>query len=334
MPTWPLQRGMLMIRCANMAVLAMTILAPAVAKTAVADRPVLSLAAENDLWGAAPTDRYYTNGLRAALRHGSQSRPFWHGALAWVPLLPRDGQDSHDTGLMQLMFTPSTTSRLVPSPGDRPYAGLLAGSIGLARTAPDGRRHDQLSLVLGVIGPASLAGDTQIGWHRIINSPRPQGWATQLGTEPAINLAWRRSWRFALPMASITPHVGAAIGNVYDHAAGGLTLQLGAANASPAAGLEPLAGSVAALPKDRKLKLSLHLGVEGRAVARNLFLDGNSFTAGRGVQKKTLVGDAFVGGAVSWQGLRVSVRHVWRSREFAGQPDIQRFGAITLDVRL
>ncbi|MEI6419393.1 MAG: lipid A deacylase LpxR family protein [Sphingomonadales bacterium] len=313
-------------------VAALVLAAPAMAQ--LADRPVLSLTAENDLWGSTPTDRYYTNGLHAAVRHGSQSRPFWHGALAWLPLLPREGQDSHETGLMQLMFTPSTTSQPVPRFGDRPYAGILAGTFSLARTTPDGRQRDQLSLLLGVIGPASLAADTQIEWHRIINSPRPMGWATQLGTEPAVNLAWRRSWRMGVPMASVTPHVGAAIGNVYDYAAGGLTVQLGAGQDVRSAALEPFGGGIATLPKENKLVLGINLGVEGRAVARNLFLDGNSFTNGRGVQKKTLVGDAFVGASVRWQGVRVSVRHVWRSREFAGQPDIQRFGAITVDMRL
>lgn len=317
------------------ALMMLTVAGAARAEMAAPDRPVFSAGIENDAYGQPSTDRFFTHGTRFALRHGSSDTPFWHDALAWVPLLPADAKLSHETGLMQLIFTPSVINGLEVAPGDRPYAGLLAGTMAVTATAPDGRRQDQISLTLGIIGPASLAGPTQKLVHRVRDLQKPLGWATQLGTEPAVNLAWRRSWRFAAPMASFSPHVGAAIGNLYDYAAVGATVQLGAGlDEQRGAALEPFSGGIAALPKTNRLLVNINFGVEGRAVARNLFLDGNSFTNGRGVDKQTLVGDAFAGVSMRWQGLRLSLRHVWRSKEYHGQPGIQRFAAITLDVRL
>jgi lipid A 3-O-deacylase len=305
------------------------------AATLPQDRPVLSIGFENDQFGTTATDRYYTHGTRVALRHGSAVRPFWRPALAWVPLLPKDARVSHESGLIQLISTPGTIRGREVRPGDRPYAGLLAGTMVITGTAPDGRRSDQISLTVGVIGPASLAAEAQTIVHRVQDAVEPRGWRFQLGTEPAINLAWRRSWRFAAPGAAITPHVGAAVGNVYDYAAAGVTLQLGAGLADQSvAALEPFVAGVGALPAGRRPVINLLAGVEGRAVARNLFLDGNTFTAGRGVDKNLLVGDAIAGVSLRWRGVRLSARHVWRSKEFALQRGIQRFGGVTLDVRL
>lgn len=323
------------MRTSALAALATLAGSAADAATLPQDRPVLSIGFENDELGTAPTDRYYTHGTRLALRHGSDVRPFWHGALAWVPLLPRSGRMTHESGLIQLISTPRRINgREVPS-GDRPYAGLLAGTMAITGAAPDGRRTDQISLTVGVIGPASLAEEAQTIAHRVAEVGEPRGWRFQLGTEPIINLAWRRSWRFAAPGMAVAPHVGAAVGNLYDHAAAGLTLQLGAGPADqPAAMLEPFVGGIGAVPSGRWPVINLLAGVEGRLVARNLFLDGNSFTAGRGVDKEPLVGDAIAGVALRWRGVRLSLRHVWRSREFALQRGIQRFGGVTLDVRL
>jgi lipid A 3-O-deacylase len=315
--------------------LIVALLISAAAQATAAERPVLSLGFENDQFGQPATDRYYTQGARLALRHGSGDRPFWHGALAWVPLLADGSSISHESGLVQLISTPSTILANEVRRGDRPYAGLLAATIAITGTAPSGRRSDQISLTLGIIGPGSLADPAQTLTHRLIGAREPLGWRTQLGTEPAINLAWRRSWRFAGPGMALVPHIGAALGNVHDHAAAGATLHLGARPADhAAAALDPFVPGIAALQAGDRPRLGLLVGVEGRAVARNLFLDGNSFTAGRGVRKHALVGDVMAGGALSWGGVRLSLRHVWRSREFAGQRGIQRFGALTLDIGL
>ena len=74
-------------------------------------------------------------------------------------------------------------------------------------------------------------------------------------------------------------------------------------------------------------------GVDGRAVARNLFLDGNTFESSRSVQKMNLVGDLTFGAAVTFDSFRLAFTRVIRSREYKTQPQQDQFGAVDLTFR-
>lgn len=74
------------------------------------------------------------------------------------------------------------------------------------------------------------------------------------------------------------------------------------------------------------------VGVDGRAIARNLFLDGNTFEASRHVEKEPFVGDLDLGFAVALDRFRLSFTHVFRSKEYRTRPQSQQFGAINLTI--
>ena len=76
----------------------------------------------------------------------------------------------------------------------------------------------------------------------------------------------------------------------------------------------------------------LFAGFEGRAVARNIFLDGNTFHDSRSVDKELLVGDLQGGIVLTWRGVRLTYTHVLRSPEFDGQDDSEQFGSVSLSV--
>jgi hypothetical protein len=79
----------------------------------------------------------------------------------------------------------------------------------------------------------------------------------------------------------------------------------------------------------------LFAGIEGRAVARNIFLDGNTFRDSRNVDKEPLVGDLQYGIAITWRNLRLGYTHVLRTREFKGQGGRRDdFGALSLSLQL
>jgi hypothetical protein len=78
----------------------------------------------------------------------------------------------------------------------------------------------------------------------------------------------------------------------------------------------------------------LFTGAEGRAVARNIFLDGNTFRDSRSVEKKLFVGDLQFGIAFTWSNVRLSYTHVLRTREFKIQDERDDFGALSLSIRL
>jgi len=77
----------------------------------------------------------------------------------------------------------------------------------------------------------------------------------------------------------------------------------------------------------------LFAGVDGRAIARNIFLDGNSFETSRSVSKFPYVIDFQLGAAADWDGFRLSFTHAFRTKEYHGQPSSDQFGAVNLTVR-
>src|SRR5690606_29516762 len=130
----------------------------------------------------------------------------------------------------------------------------------------------------------------------------------------------------------VIPHAGAAIGNIHTHANAGATLRFGK-NLQRDYGPPHIQPS---LPGSGHFQASRHFswyafaGVEGRLVARNIFLDGNSFRNSRHVRKEPWVGDLQFGLALIWPGLRLTYTHVLRSQEFREQREADNYGSFTL----
>lgn len=74
-------------------------------------------------------------------------------------------------------------------------------------------------------------------------------------------------------------------------------------------------------------------GFDGRAIARNIFLDGNTFEDSRHVDKIPWVGDMQLGLAMAMDRWRLTFTHVFRTREFTTQQHADQFGAINLSIR-
>jgi hypothetical protein len=254
-------------------------------------------------------------------------------------LFPDVGAVRASYAIGQNMYTPEDIEIPNPPLDDRPYAGWLYGSIGLV--VETGPRLDQLELTLGVIGPASLAEQTQKFIHEITNSPEPRGWDTQLKNEPGVVLTYRRSWRRFVETTAlgntfdITPHAGGALGNVFTNANAGLTLRLGRRlphDYGPPRIQPSLPGSGFFMPQGR-FGWYVFAGMEGRAVARNIFLDGNTFRHSRSVDREPLVGDLQFGLVLTWHNVRLGYTHVMRTREFETQDESDNFGAVGLSIR-
>ena len=73
-------------------------------------------------------------------------------------------------------------------------------------------------------------------------------------------------------------------------------------------------------------------GVDGRGVARNIFLDGNTFRDSRSVDKEPWVGDLQFGFVLAWRQVRLSYTHILRSREFKGGEGRDEFGAVSISI--
>jgi hypothetical protein len=317
---------------------------PALAQVTPAPDPAASwnLTVENDLFGG--TDRYYTSGFQFSWFSASADPPRW---LAWLgdiatPFLPLGGRPRWGLALGQNIFTPDDTLARVPDPNDRPYAGWLYGSLILAshtRTA-----LGALEIQLGVVGPAALGEQVQNNVHDAINVGRALGWDRQLKDEPGINVILTRQWRFNQPLdrddprglaIGLVPSLTASLGNVQTYASAGLMLRLGSnleADFGPPRIRPSLAGSSFFQP-DGLWGWYVFAALEGRAVARDIFLDGNTFRDGPRVDRETLVGEGALGAVLIMPWARLSYTHTFRSREFAGQGRMAQYGSVSLSFR-
>ena len=299
---------------------------------------VFGLIVENDVFYHRDGD--YTNGIELVWVPADESTaPKWAlRAARELPWFPQDGQVRHGYIFGQKMFTPDDITVADPPLDDRPYAGWLYATIGLG-VASD-RQLDQIWLSLGVVGPASLAGQTQKTVHKWTNADAPQGWDTQLGNEPGIVLGYQRAWhKFATMTAlgldvDLTPDLGASLGNVYTYVDAGITLRYGKSlplDYGPPR-IQPSPPASAFFIPTGPFAWYIYASLEGRAVLRNIFLDGNTFKDSRSVDKEPLVGDLQWGVVLTWRRTRLSYTHVVRTREFKTQGAHEEFGSFSVSI--
>lgn len=318
---------------------------PTAGQPADAERPVWTLTLENDLTN--DTDRYFTNGIRLSRTSPVGAVPKYVVDAA-RPLIGTIGSVRWTVGVGQNMYTPSDITVEDPDPDDQPYAGWLYGTVGVLNdlaTGEDSRTQTSVQLSLGVVGPSAYGEEAQKLVHKIIDSPDPKGWDHQLHDEPAVLLSLERRW--VVPSepiwgtklrADMTPHVGAALGNVFTHAAAGLTLRFGEPprfDYGPPRLQPHTPGSEYYAPRDPDDTFGWYVfaGAEGRAVARNIFLDGNTFRDSPSVDKELFVGDLSAGVVLTFDDVRVSYVQVLRSKEFEGQDGVSLFGAFSVGYR-
>jgi lipid A 3-O-deacylase len=154
-------------------------------------------------------------------------------------------------------------------------------------------------------------------------------------------LSYEHKWRNLIEFspfglgADFTPSIGASVGNIYTHAAASMMFRVGydlPSDYGPPVIRPNLPGSDFFIPS-RVLGWYLFAGLEGRAVARNIFLDGNTFQDSPSVDKRLFVGGVQAGVALTYHSTRLAYTHVFRTHEFSGQKNSDQFGALTLSVR-
>jgi lipid A 3-O-deacylase len=300
--------------------------------TAAADRERITVLEEND--GLFfNSDKHYTQGFRVSDQHSVAPGDMWNGGFdllgSLVPIFAPGGTRQESLFLGQSIFTPKNTQLRPPDPRDRPYAGwLYFGSSLLQET--NGRMLENFELDLGVIGPPALAKQVQNDFHQYIGAPTAKGWSSQLQTEPGVAVSYERLWRQPLAGGSsfgvdVVPQLGATIGNVFTYGSAGALLRIGTglgADYGPARIRPALSGTDYFDERglDEGRSFYFFAGGQGRAVARNIFLDGNTSRTSRSVPKEPFVGDLQAGFSASWsKSLRLDLSVVLRSKEFRGQ---------------
>jgi lipid A 3-O-deacylase len=306
---------------------------------------VFTLYFENDYFGGE--DQHYTNGVK--LSWTSSDLVTW-GQEGWrktiveaLPFVNREaGQKNLGFAIGQNIYTPQDISLKPPDASDRPYAGW--SYLELTFASKTSRIMDSLSFQVGMVGPHSYADDTQTIVHKWINDETPRGWEYQLKDELGVNIVYERKWRLFVRSlsqtwgADFTPHVGASVGNVQTYANAGGTFRLGI-NLPSDFGTSLIQGSSANSiidDNDPRVGSSRHwsflgfAGADGRAVGRDIFLDGNTFKDGPSVDREYLVGDAFYGVGLVLGKWQITYTEVVRTKEFKAQARKSYFGSVTI----
>ncbi|MEM9724050.1 MAG: lipid A deacylase LpxR family protein [Pseudomonadota bacterium] len=305
----------------------------------ISEGGALSVTVENDL--VADTDRDYTSGVRLDyITPRNQLSPF--GDVAKRQLNPwlkaEDWYEIYAVG--QTIFTPTDISA-PPARGDRPYAGFLYGSFGVA--ADSGDQLNTVVLDVGVVGPLSGAEQTQKYVHDIIDAAKPVGWDLQLENEPAFRVLYEHKRRAFLDLSlpffdlgvDMLPHANVSLGTLDISAGAGVTLRLGAGlldDYGPPR-VRPAVGAPGFFSTNRFFRWYLFAGAEGRAVGRNLLLEGNTFGGRDGVTINPFVGDFQVGAAAGLGAVELSYTHVLRTEEYAAQPGFAEFGSFNIRTK-
>ena len=334
---------------------------------------------ENDLF--ADTDQNYTNGVAfTAVSHDmiGKLRPECLPAPVRLQaeliryLNPGFWSDAdnpaHAQNVVvkfgQAMFTPKDFARTDLITDDRPYAGLLYIGMSWNRRTHETQSEiemlDTREITLGVIGPMSLARQTQNIIHNIKAIDKFEGWSNQLGNEPALQMALDQKFKTYQGPGAIAPgfsagfirSLGLQLGNIETSATAGIEGRIGW-NIPNDFGTYPIRPGAENRPpsaasvhgddgKDLQYltrpKAGIHLfgTVETKLVLHDFSLDGNLFQSSHSVTRRPWIAQAAVGlsaqSPAAGHGVKLALMRVWRTREFEEQGPSHAYGSVSLSI--
>ena len=289
----------------------------------------LHLTWEND--ATRGSDRHYTQGARIRYLSSDKAAPDWmRRAVDGIPSVGFQSEAlKFGVEVGQEMYTPEDLAAVAVIRRDRPYAGWLYGSALLQRRGPgpeDIPMIENLRLDLGVIGPESMAEQTQKVWH----GRDPKGWHNQLRTEVGLALRYDRNYLFRLGDwggwdFDALPGLEASLGNVDIH--------LGATALARFGYNIPNKHEVPKEPTRKGFGVFMFGGVGGKVVGHNIFLDGNTWRESHHVDREPLVATVTSGLSLVLGPFDITASNNYTSHEFRTQRHSDSYGSVTLSLR-
>lgn len=297
----------------------------------------LTYTLENDWFGGQ--DRNYTNGFRYAYVTGPLEPSRLESRLVRDPR--RETTFRRSFALAQTIHTPDNIFTVHAQPDDHPYSGYLYGEYA-AMAEKDGA-WEIVTIEVGVVGPWALGEEVQSLYHDATGREVPMGWSHQHPNELVANVSYDRKMkpllkaRVALLGFDLTPSYGATVGTVKVNAQAGAMLRIGnrlGSDFGPARIRPSLTGS-GHFSDAQPFGWYVFAGAQARAVGHDLTLDGSLFRDDvPSADKRFLVGDIQYGAALQLGPIQLGWTSVRRSERFVGQGGPDRFGAISVSLKL
>ncbi|MDT8318306.1 MAG: lipid A deacylase LpxR family protein [bacterium] len=301
-----------------------------------------SFTLENDLFTPDKTDRYYTSGMRLSFISSTFDEFNDENSYGWMreffgdmDLISADGyRRVVASGVGQIVITPDDITKTEDQPDDLPYAGLLYGFYSM--NGQRAGRAETLSFMLGVIGPLSMAEESQKFLHKISGSHEPKGWRHQLKNELAINLSYDRRYL----LTSYRPGnywdidlVGTGalyLGNVITGANLSMAVVLGREHSFNPLSIRPdiIGRDSIAVNGSTRTGPFLLAGAGTDYWLRSFYLDGNILGDGSSLDKKPLVYNRFFGFGYNWLSFSAHIGWVKHTQLFEGQKKGMEYGSI------
>ena len=273
------------------------------------------------------SDRDYSNGLQFTLT--MDRLPFW---ARWVPRRylvceSVEGACGQTTLILgQSMYTPEHDSS-TPIFGHRPFAGwLFATYAGEFQYQHTGHR---LGITLGVTGPPSLAEYTQRAIHVMTGYRQFDGWRHQLGFEPGLQIGYRASWNWLeqyendLRWLSLSPRMHASVGNVRTDLQMDMMGRLGYNLPTPIFNQ---------IENKTRISFYLEFNLSCNLVWRDLFLDGNTFSDQRWVNKENLVYQSVIGAHLRLDRIILSYVTTSQTKTYHRQREPHQYSSFQISI--
>ena len=308
---------------------------------------------ENDLF--SETDQQYTNGVRLSWVSpeidsfiDDPALPDWlrRSNRLLAPLDPEPIRLGDDVSrrliftLGQQIFTPADRKRTTLDPNDRPYAGWLYAGFGYHTQTQ--MQMNSFEVNLGVVGPAALAQEAQDFIHDLRGFEHFNGWDHQLKNEPGLQLVYEHKYRWMRqPLAhrwehEAILHGGGSLGNVATYLNAGIEYRIGKhlPHDFGTSALRPGGDNSVPSSGDPRFRhdwgIHAFASLDGRYVARDIFLDGNTWRDSHSVDREPWVADIAFGVAATLERWKLSYARIYRTRQFDQQNDSHNFGSMAI----
>jgi hypothetical protein len=284
------------------------------------------------------TDRSFTNGGKLTMMSKNIENYRKNPLLRWFSSTNGEGSlHTFSVSIGQNAYTPSNTDVSSILKEDRPYAGYLY--LGFGIHSSNEKRQDTFEIDIGVVGKQSFAEQTQKAIHWLINNGNPRGWGHQLDNEFTVQGIFERKIK-AVRLASengvgieLIPHFGGGFGNVYIYANAGYQIRFGW-NLPRDYGVEmhrPGGDStVGIIQRENSPSIHIFAALDGHAVHKNIFLDGNTFDDSHYVHKNPFTANIMAGFGVRVGKFFLTYTYVYWTKKFKSELENHRFGVINL----
>lgn len=326
---------------------------------AQAPRALVKVFSENDYWFSSnSTDAYYTQGLKIQYLQVLDSTSRFAG---YCFFFKEEGvQNAVGYSIGQNIYTSTDISKPEIMVGDRPYgAWLYLGATAISNSTAK-RKRITSDLYLGVIGPIAQGEFIQRNFHKLIHSPKPEGWPNQIANDIGVNLGLQYEKGFdCLSFASqnntlfhldLVPHGEVLVGSVFNTVGIGAAAKLSLFNSSPyfadvfgVGGMIKKKGiqekRLSFFKSFAKSNLAIFSRSTGKTVIWNSLLQGGFFNRSspytiRSAAIRRLYLDVDYGITYSHPYFDLSYSRAFRTKEFEGQERHHQWGQLYLTVKI